>query len=95
MTHGAPSSLGVNHEMARLLSFAELKARGIPHSRNHVRRLEATEPGFPRHVQISKHRIAWIEDEVDHYVESRMAQREAVHAPPVARPAAPRRRAQP
>jgi predicted DNA-binding transcriptional regulator AlpA len=78
----------------RLLMFEELQERGIPYSRNHVRRLERSGE-FPQHVQITENgrRIGWPEVEIDRYVAKRIARRDAetVAAPTPA----PRRRRQP
>jgi prophage regulatory protein len=58
----------------RLLSYVALKARGIPFSRLHLRRLEAAQK-FPLHVDIGENSIAWFEDEVDAYLEQKAAER--------------------
>jgi prophage regulatory protein len=61
----------------RLVSYRELKLRGIPYSRSHLRRLEATGQ-FPRHVTLGEGLgalIAWSEQEVDNWVAKKMARR--------------------
>jgi prophage regulatory protein len=62
----------------RLLSYRELKVRGIPYSRSHLRRLEALGQ-FPRHMTLGEGLgalIAWAEHEVDEWIAARMARRE-------------------
>jgi prophage regulatory protein len=58
----------------RLLSYDDLKARGVPFSRMHLRRLEAA-GSFPRHLKIGAARIAWLADEVDAFIEAKAAAR--------------------
>jgi len=59
----------------RLLTFADLKARGIPWSRVHVGRLEAAGK-FPQHIDLGENSIAWFEDEIDDFLEEKAAARE-------------------
>jgi prophage regulatory protein len=61
----------------RLLSYRELKLRGIPYSRTHLRRLEALGK-FPRHITLGEGLgalIAWPEHEVDQWIAERIARR--------------------
>jgi len=58
----------------RLLTFFDLKERGIPWSRVHISRLEATGK-FPRHINVSENTVAWFEDEVDDFLEAKAAAR--------------------
>jgi prophage regulatory protein len=59
----------------RLLSYTELKAtRGIRYTRTHLYRLEASNK-FPERVKIGERHIAWIESEIDEYLEKRIAER--------------------
>jgi prophage regulatory protein len=61
----------------RLLTFPELRSKkGIPYTRQHLSRLEKAGL-FPRRVQLSASRVAWIEDEVDARIEALAAEREA------------------
>ena len=59
----------------RLLTFADLKARGIPWTRMHVGRLEAAGK-FPQHIALGENSIAWFEDEVDAFLEEKAAERD-------------------
>jgi prophage regulatory protein len=52
----------------KLISFPELKERfGIPFTRRHLLNLE-NEQKFPARVPVGEHRIAWLESEVDEWV---------------------------
>jgi prophage regulatory protein len=59
----------------RLLTFADLKARGIPWSRVHVGRLEAARK-FPLHIDVGENSVAWFEDEIDDFLEEKAAERD-------------------
>lgn len=61
----------------RLLPFTTLKEeKGIGYSRVHLARL--VDAGkFPRPVAVGGNRIAWVEAEIDGWIEARMAEREA------------------
>ena len=59
----------------RLLTFADLKERGIPWSRVHVGRLEAARK-FPQHIDLGENSIAWFEDEIDDFLEAKAAARD-------------------
>jgi prophage regulatory protein len=60
----------------RLLSYEELKPqKDIPYSRPHLHRLIKAGK-FPRPIKLGENRNAWIESEVDEYIESRIAARE-------------------
>jgi len=53
-----------------LLSFEQLRARGVPFTRVHINRMmEAGQ--FPRAVEISQNRIAWDASEIDAWIASR------------------------
>ena len=58
----------------RLLSYPNLKARGIEFSRVHLKRLEDANQ-FPRHIDLGENRIAWFEDEIDEFLEAKAAAR--------------------
>ena len=61
----------------RLVSYQQLKLRGIPYSRSHLRRLEGTGQ-FPKHVTLGEGLgalIAWPEHEVDGWIAEKMARR--------------------
>jgi prophage regulatory protein len=60
----------------RLINYRELAPRkGITYHRDHLRRkIQAGE--FPAPVALSPRRIAWVEQEVDQWLEQRVAQRD-------------------
>ena len=62
--------------MSKILTFEELKPRGIPTSRRQVDRLEA-EGKFPQRVHISERRVGWLATEIDAYVAAKIASRPA------------------
>lgn len=68
----------------RFLTYDQLKARGIPWGRDQLRRKEK-DRSFPAHVQLSPQRIAWVEDEIETYVEQLAAQRTLIPADTPAR----------
>jgi predicted DNA-binding transcriptional regulator AlpA len=47
---------------------------GIRYTRQHLHRLEASNK-FPKRVKIGEHSIAWVESEIDEYLEKRIAER--------------------
>ena len=64
----------------RVLSFRELKfQKGIPYSRQHVGRLERARK-FPRRIRLSPNSVAWIEEEIDAWLEDRAAERDSESA---------------
>jgi prophage regulatory protein len=65
----------------RLLSFAELKSRGVPWCRDHLRR-KCAAGEFPKPIPISDSRIAWIEVEVDDWIALLVAERDGKAATP-------------
>jgi len=58
----------------RLLTFADLKERGIPWTRMHLGRLEAAGK-FPQHIKLGENSVAWFEDEIDDFLEAKAAAR--------------------
>jgi predicted DNA-binding transcriptional regulator AlpA len=59
----------------KLIQFAELKSvKGIPFTRRHIARLEDNGE-FPVRVKIGRHRIGWVESEIDIHVAELMAAR--------------------
>jgi prophage regulatory protein len=59
----------------RLLRYPDLMAtRGITYTRQHLYRLEASNK-FPKRVQMGDRLIAWVESEIDEYLEKRIAER--------------------
>jgi prophage regulatory protein len=62
---------------ARILSLAELKSmKGLRWSDSHLGRLEK-DGLFPRRVQIGANTVGWVEAEIDKYIESKVAARDA------------------
>jgi prophage regulatory protein len=68
--HAAPSA-------TRLLSFNELRDRGISYSRVQLWRMVRA-GRFPAPVKLGPSRSAWVETEVDSWIEARMAERGGV-----------------
>ncbi|EJB07507.1 MULTISPECIES: helix-turn-helix transcriptional regulator [Rhizobium] len=62
--------------MVKLLSLEELKARGIPFSRQYIRTL-IKRGEFPKPVKVGRSRNAWPETEIEAYMRSRVEQRDA------------------
>jgi predicted DNA-binding transcriptional regulator AlpA len=76
----------------KVLTFGELqRIKGIPYCRDHLRRkVKAGE--FPRPIELSGgHRLAWIEEEVDAYLEALVAKRTADEQREPPAPAAPQK----
>lgn len=68
----APSRTG-----QRLIFLQQLKElKGIPYSRPHLHRLIKAGQ-FPRPIKLGLNRNAWIEEEIDAYIEGRIAARDA------------------
>jgi prophage regulatory protein len=60
----------------RLISFKELKPqKGIPYSRDHLRVL-TKENKFPPPLALSEKSIAWLESDIDAWIEARAALRD-------------------
>lgn len=57
--------------MSKLLDYAALRDRGIRYSKPHLSRLWNT-GRFPRPVKLSPSRNAWLESDVDAWIESRV-----------------------
>jgi predicted DNA-binding transcriptional regulator AlpA len=79
----------------KVLTFGELqRIKGIPYCRDHLRRkVKAGE--FPKPIDLGDHRIAWIEEEVDAYLEALVAKRSADEQRETPAPALPARRRRP
>jgi prophage regulatory protein len=59
----------------KVLTFSELqRIKGIPYCRDHLRR-KVNAGEFPKPIELGDHRIAWIEEEVDAYLEALVAKR--------------------
>jgi prophage regulatory protein len=63
-------------EIARrqFLTFADLKARGIPFTRMHLRRLGRAGK-FPRPVNLGANTVVWFASEIDAHIERLAAAR--------------------
>jgi len=60
----------------KLLEFSDLKlAKGIPYTRTHLWRLWKAGK-FPRPIRVGDNRNAWIDTEIDNWIESRVASRD-------------------
>lgn len=46
-------------------------AQRIPYSQNQLRRLEA-QGTFPKRVRMGANRVAWVREEVDHWIAARL-----------------------
>lgn len=62
----------------RLLSPQDLKSKGIDFSRSQLIEL-INRHSFPRPVKIGLRRNAWVETEVDQWIESRIAERDGAN----------------
>jgi prophage regulatory protein len=58
----------------KILSFRDLRDRGIPWTRQHVHRLVKT-GNFPAPFKIGGKTNAWDEGEIDEYLKGRLARR--------------------
>lgn len=60
----------------KLVTMAGLKVeKGIPYTRQHIYRL--VESGkFPKPIKLSENKIAFLESEIDDWIESKVQQRE-------------------
>jgi prophage regulatory protein len=59
-----------------LLTFADLKRRGHPYTREHTRRLVLAGK-FPEPIRYSTKRIAWLESEINDFNSRLIAERDA------------------
>jgi prophage regulatory protein len=62
-----------------LLTYPQLRQKGVPYTRMHLRRLERA-GGFPRRVPLSEQRVAWVAAEIDAWIKARIAKRDVVAA---------------
>ena len=59
----------------KLVSKKELKSiYGVPYSFAHIARLEAADQ-FPKRIRLGACRVAWVAEEVDNWIEERIANR--------------------
>ena len=63
-------------EAMRLLSHDALKEKGISYSKTQLWRL-AKQGKFPSPVRLGTNRNAWVEREIDEWVEGKIAERDA------------------
>lgn len=63
--------------MPDLLAFSDLKAKGIPFSRQHVARL-IKRGRFPAPIKLGIGTNRWISSEIDDWIAQRKAERDAV-----------------
>lgn len=54
--------------------LADELQRLVPYSRNHLRRLEAAGQ-FPRRIRLGANRVAWLREEVEHWLTVRVEAR--------------------
>lgn len=59
----------------RLLSYADLKAKGIPLGKCQLWRLER-EGKFPKRVHVTERSVAWLESAIDAWLTERVAKSE-------------------
>ena len=57
-----------------LIAWPELESL-IPYTRQHILRLEK-EGKFPKRVRVGEARIAWVREEVEHWIADRIAARD-------------------
>lgn len=68
--------------MPKLLTFAELRDAGVPFvTRSHIRRLELRGE-FPKRVQITEHRVGWVKEEIEAWVQAKIDARSGPPEPP-------------
>jgi prophage regulatory protein len=60
--------------MTKLLDYTDLRARGIKYSRPHLWRMW-TAGLFPKPVKVSPQRNAWLESDIDEWIENLVADR--------------------
>ena len=57
----------------RLVTYRELKALGVPYSRQHLARLEKqTPPAFPKRVRLGACRVVWLLTEIEVWLQARI-----------------------
>ena len=60
--------------MIKKMISSEQLADIIPYSQNQLRRLEA-QGRFPKRVRIGPNRVAWVQEEIERWFETRMDER--------------------
>ena len=71
-----PLHADVARRQIRLVGRAGLNAKGIEYSRAHLWRLEQ-QGRFPRRVRVGNGRVAWVEHEINDYLDELAAARNA------------------
>jgi prophage regulatory protein len=65
----------------KLVSKKELKTVfGVPYSFQHIARLEAAGQ-FPKRIPLGACRVAWLSEEVQHWIDERVASRNTTSSP--------------
>ena len=64
-------------EPRTLVDFDGLKQKGVRYSKSRLWQLEA-ENKFPKRVNLSAVRVAWVESEIDQWIADRVAARDKV-----------------
>jgi prophage regulatory protein len=64
----------VSHKSSRFLPWPEVKRR-VPYTRQHLSRLEKLGQ-FPRRVHLGGNKVAWLEHEIEGWMEARAAERD-------------------
>lgn len=59
----------------RLLSYEDLKAKGVPYTKGHLWRMIRAEK-FPKPVKLGEARNAWVETEIDEWIKDRVVARD-------------------
>ena len=59
-----------------LLKMADLKAKGIDYSKAHLWRM-IREGKFPKPVKLGPRRVAFVDSEIDNWLDARIAERNA------------------
>jgi prophage regulatory protein len=62
--------------MTKLITYQDLAAKGISYSKPHIWRLEKLNK-FPKRVPIGASRYAYVESEIDEFVDRMIAARDA------------------
>ena len=60
----------------KLISIRELDGMGVSYSRAHIYRLVRAGK-FPKPIKLGENRIAWVEAEVDEWINNKIAERDA------------------
>lgn len=52
----------------KLISFEELRLKGINYTRQHIYK-KIADGTFPPQVELGQHRVAFVEEDIDNYIE--------------------------